>query len=304
MKTYFSGLNIQQPSVKAISVDKGKNKPSNANSADGEVMLDIEVAGSVAPGAKIAVYFTPNTDKGFLDAVTTAIHDSRNKPSVISISWGSAEVQWTEQSLTNFNEAFKAASLMGVTICVAAGDAGSADRVTDGKVHADFPASSPYVLACGGTSLKVSNNKIASETVWHDSDTSATGGGVSEFFTLPDYQTNANVPLSASTGFKGRGVPDVAADADPNTGYNVRVDGEDFVIGGTSAVAPLMAGLVALVNQKNNNNAGFINPKLYAVQGLCRDITEGDNITTSTNKGYTAGVGWDACTGLGVLSGF
>jgi len=304
LETYFSGLNIKEPSVKAVSVDKGKNKPTNANSADGEVMLDIEVAGSVAPGAKIVVYFAPNTDKGFLDAITAAIHDARNKPSIISISWGAAEVQWTAQSLTSFNEAFKAASLLGVTICCAAGDAGSADAVKDGKVHADFPSSSPYVLACGGTSLKVSNNKIASETVWHDSNTSATGGGVSEFFTLPDYQVNVNVPASVSTGFKGRGLPDVAADADPNTGYNVRVDGQDFVIGGTSAVAPLMAGLVALVNQKNNNNAGFINPKLYAVQGLCRDITEGDNITTSTHKGYEAGVGWDACTGLGVLSGF
>lgn len=303
LKTYFSGLNIHTPTVKAIAVDNGKNNPTTADSADGEVMLDIEVTGAVAPDAKIVVYFAPNTDKGFLDAVTTAIHDARNKPSVVSISWGSAEKNWTPQSLNNFNEAFKTASLLGVTICCAAGDQGSSDSETDGNVHADFPASSPYVLACGGTSLQANGNTIVSETVWHDSNTSATGGGVSDFFPLPDYQKNANIPLSVSTKFKGRGLPDVAADADPNTGYNVRVDGENFVIGGTSAVAPLMAGLIALVNEKNKSSAGFINPKLYASPNLCRDITKGDNITTTTKKGYKASKGWDACTGWGVLSG-
>ncbi len=303
LTTYFTNIGVAKPKVKAYSVDKGTNKPTTSDSADGEVMLDIEVAGAVAPGASIVVYFAPNTDKGFLDAVTTALHDARNKPSVISISWGSAEKNWTTQSLNNFNEAFKAASLLGVTICCAAGDQGSSDSETDGKVHADFPSSSPYVLACGGTSLKASNNKIVSETVWHDSNNSATGGGVSDFFPLPDYQKNANVPVAISTKFKGRGLPDVAADADPNTGYNVRVDGEDLVIGGTSAVAPLMAGLIALVNEKNKSSAGFINPKLYTSPNLCRDITQGDNITTKTKKGYKAGAGWDACTGWGVLSG-
>ncbi|MEO6852301.1 MAG: S53 family peptidase, partial [Mucilaginibacter sp.] len=272
------------------------------NSADGEVMLDIEVAGAVAPGAKIVVYFCPNTDQGFLDAITKAVHDTTNKPSVISISWGSAEVNWTQQSLNNFNETFKAAALLGVTICVAAGDSGSSDSVTDGKVHVDFPASSPYVLACGGTSLKVNNNKMSSETVWHDSNDSATGGGVSNFFALPDYQSNAKVPLSLNSQFKGRGLPDVAGDADPNTGYKVLVDGQKMVIGGTSAVAPLMAGLIARINQKKGKSAGFINPALYANPSFCRDITLGNNKTTSTNTGYTAGPGWDACTGWGVLS--
>ena len=304
LTTYFKSIGVKKPAIKAYSVDKGANKPTTSDSADGEVMLDIEVAGAIAPGASIVVYFAPNTDKGFLDAVTTALHDARNKPSVISISWGSAEKNWTTQSLNNFNEAFKAASLLGVTICCAAGDQGSSDRETDGKVHADFPASSPYVLACGGTSLQVdSKKKIVSEKVWHDSNDSATGGGVSDFFPLPDYQQNANVPLAISTKFKGRGLPDVADDADPNTGYNVRVDGENMVIGGTSAVAPLMAGLLALVNEKNKSSAGFINPKLYTSPNLCRDITEGDNITTKSKKGYKAGAGWDACTGWGVLSG-
>lgn len=302
LKKYFSGLKIKSPSVTAKSVDGAKNNPTTSNSADGEVMLDIEVAGAVAPQAKIVVYFAPNTDKGFLDAVTTAIHDTHYKPSVISISWGSAEKNWTPQALTNYNEAFKAASLLGVTICAAAGDQGSSDNEPDGKVHADFPASSPYVLACGGTKLLANSNTITSETVWHESDSSATGGGVSEVFPLPDYQKSAKVPASASTGFKGRGLPDVAANADPQTGYNVLVDGQNFVIGGTSAVAPLMAALMALVNQKKKQSVGFIHPQLYSTPNLCRDITQGDNVTTSTKKGYHAGPGWDACTGWGVLS--
>jgi kumamolisin len=299
---YFKSLSITAPVVKAVLVDGGKNSPTTADGADGEVMLDIEVAGGVAPGANIAVYFTPNTDQGFLDAITQAVHDTVNKPSVISISWGSAEVNWTQQALTNMNDAFQAASVLGVTITVAAGDSGSSDGVTDGKVHVDFPSSSPYVLACGGTRLEVAANGALTETVWHDSSTSASGGGVSDVFPLPAYQSGANVPLSLSSNFKGRGVPDVAANADPDTGYNVLVDGQQMVIGGTSAVAPLMAGLIALVNQQNGKPAGYINPVIYADPGLCRDIVTGDNITTTTNLGYQAGPGWDACSGLGVLS--
>jgi kumamolisin len=299
---YFKSLGLAKPSLKAIAVDGGKNTPTTADGADGEVMLDIEVAGAIAPAAKIAVYFAPNTDQGFLDAITQAIHDTQNKPSVISISWGSAEVNWTQQAMDNFNEAFKTAVALGITICIAAGDSGSRDGETDGKVHVDFPASSPYALACGGTRLLVNNTKISSETVWHESSDSATGGGVSGYFPLPDYQNNSKVPLEPDTKFKGRGVPDVAANADPDTGYKVLVDGQELVIGGTSAVAPLMAGLIALINQKNGKPSGYIHPQLYATPGLCRDITSGNNKTTSADTGYIAGKGWDACTGLGVMS--
>jgi kumamolisin len=303
IQNYFKSLGITAPAIKAQSVDGGLNQPTNANSADGEVMLDIEVAGAVAPGAKMVVYFAANTDKGFLDAITSAIHDKVNNPSVVSISWGSAEVNWTAQAMNSFNEAFKAASLLGVTICIASGDQGSSDSIADGKVHVDFPASSPYVLSCGGTKLITKANKISKETVWNEGTTSAGGGGVSEFFPLPAYQKNIGVPVSASTKFKGRGVPDVAADADPATGYQVLVDGQKLVFGGTSAVAPLMAGLIALLNQKNKNRAGFVNTRLYATpQKYCRDIIEGDNITTSTKLGYKAAKGWDACTGWGVMS--
>ncbi len=300
LSTYFSSLNINLPQVISESVDGGTNSPTTADSADGEVMLDIEVAGAIAPAAKIVVYFAPNTDQGFLDAITTAVHDSANQPSVISISWGSAESQWTSQALTNFDQAFQAAAAMGVTVCVASGDNGSSDGVNDGSNHVDFPASSSFALACGGTTLQASNTQIANETVWNDQPNGgATGGGVSDDFPLPSYQTGFNVPApTAQAG--GRGVPDVSGDADPNTGYNVRVDGENAVFGGTSAVAPLWAGLIARLNQQTGKSVGFLNPLIYAqaveASGF-RDITQGNN------GSFSAAQGWDACTGLGSPNG-
>ena len=295
IKTYFTGLGLSVPTVKAIRVDGGRNHPTNSNSADGEVMLDIEVAAAIAPKALIAVYFAPNTDQGFLDAITTAVHDSVNKPSVISISWGSAESNWTAQGMTQFDQAFQAAAAMGVTVCCAAGDNGSSDGVADGKPHVDFPASSPFALGCGGTKLTAAGQTIAAEVVWNANPTSsATGGGVSGFFALPAYQKNAKVPPAPGAG--GRGVPDVAGDADPASGYQVRVDGQNLVIGGTSAVAPLWAGLIALMNQKLGHPVGFLNPLLYgslAGRGLFNDIVTGNN------GSYSAAPGWDACTGWG-----
>jgi len=300
LQTYFKNLGLKSaPTVTSVSVDGGKNAPvGSVDSADGEVLLDIEVTGSIAYQANIAVYFAPNTDQGFLDAITTAIHDSLRKPSVISISWGGPESTWTGQSLTAFDQAFQDAGLLGVTVCVASGDSGSSDGVTDGLAHVDFPASSPNVLACGGTSLKSSQGKISTETAWNDSS-GATGGGVSETFPLPSYQANAKVPVSVNPSkFKGRGVPDVSGDADPSTGYQVRVDGRSAVFGGTSAVAPLWAALIALLNQEHGSPRGFWNPSLYAAPaGSFHDITSGNN------GGYSCRAGWDACTGLGSPNG-
>lgn len=303
LNAYFSSLGIKTPNVVAVSVDGGFNDPSSADSADGEVMLDIEVAGAVAPDALIAVYFAPNTDKGFLDAISTAIHDSKNKPDVISISWGAPENSWTAQSLEAFNSVLQTAGMMGVSVCAAAGDRGSSDGVSDGLAHVDFPSSSPFVIACGGTRLIAKDNAIESETVWHESDDSATGGGVSTAFELPSYQEKASVPVSVNSNLKGRGVPDIAANADPATGYRVLVDGNQFVIGGTSAVAPLIAGLIARVNEINGKNLGFFHHELYNNASACRDIIKGDNINASSNKGYTAKQGWDACTGWGAPVG-
>jgi kumamolisin len=299
LSAYFTALGVTEPVVTAVGVDGGKNAPAgNPNSADGEVDLDIEVAGALAPAARIVVYFAPNTDQGFLDAITTAIHDTTNHPTVISISWGSAESEWTQQAMTNFDAAFADAAMLGITVCVAAGDGGSDDGVHDGKAHVDFPASSPHTLACGGTTLNGTGTAISSEAVWNEPDDGATGGGISDVFPVPSWQAGASVPPSSNAGARvGRGVPDVAGDADPATGYAVRIDGSTSVIGGTSAVAPLWAALIARLNQRAPKPLGLVNPILYANPSALRDITSG------TNGAYAARAGWDPCTGLGSPNG-
>jgi kumamolisin len=302
LSTYFSGLGVTAPNVVAVSVDHAVNQPTgDANGPDGEVMLDIEVAGAIAPGATIAVYFAPNTDAGFLDAITTAIHDTARKPSVISISWGSAESDWTQQAITAMDEAFQAAATMGITVCVASGDSGSSDGVTDGSNHVDFPASSAYVLGCGGTTLEASGSTITSEVVWNDGggNAGAGGGGVSAVFPVPAWQEGLHTVAAdgEQTALSGRGVPDVAADADPDTGYEVLVNGTSTVYGGTSAVAPLWAALIARFNALKGQPVGYINPVLYANPGTLRDITQGNN------GAFLASPGWDACTGLGSPDG-
>jgi len=299
LNAYFSALNISPPKVTAVSVDQATNSPTgNADGPDGEVMLDIEMVGAIAPGASIAVYFAPNTDAGFLDAITTAIHDTSNHPDVISISWGGAESTWTAQAMTAMDEAFQAAATMGLTVCIASGDSGSSDAVASGD-HVDFPASSPHVLACGGTSLRGTQSTIDSEVVWNDGASGgASGGGVSSFFATPSWQAGLSAERQGTSApLAMRGVPDVAGDADPDTGYDVRIDGQDTVIGGTSAVAPLWAALIARVNQALGKNAGFINPQLYQNPQALRDITSGNN------GDFDATLGWDACTGLGSPNG-
>jgi kumamolisin len=309
LNAYFKSLGINKPSVTAVSVDGAHNDPNGpTKDANGEVMLDIEVAGAVAPGAKIAVYFAPNTDEGFLNALTTAIHDSVRKPSVISISWGAPEAGWTAQAKRDFDSACNDAAVMGITVTVSAGDHGApdSDDPMEKRANADFPASSPNVLACGGTRLVGNATSITSETVWNNRDGWATGGGVSEFFPLPAYQAGAGVPTSINPGGKtGRGVPDICGNADSDTGYLIRVDGKTATIGGTSAVSPLWAGLIALLNQGRTRSIGFITPKLYALAASAsalRDITEGDNGVNSV-AGYVSKAGWDPCTGLGSPNG-
>ena len=250
----------------------------------------------------------PNTDQGFVDALLAAIHDSRRKPSVVSISWGAPEdLAWTDQARRALDGAMQDAAALGVTVCCAAGDDGSSDIRTvshrDGKPHADFPASSPFAVACGGTKLIGTKAKISSEVVWNEGNRGgASGGGVSVSFAPPAYQSGAKVPKSPR-GTPGRGVPDVAGNADPATGYRVVVNQTWTPIGGTSAVAPLWAGLVALLNQRLASaglpNAGFMNPTLYAHPEVFRDITSGNNDIDGSLKKYSATRGWDPCTGLG-----
>ena len=305
LTAYFKNLGIKKPRVAAVSVGGAHNEPDGpSKDANGEVMLDIEVAGAVAPGAKIAVYFAPNTDEGLLAAVNAAIHDNIRNPSVISISWGSSEANWTDQARKDFDSACADGATMGITVTVSAGDHGAPDTddPAETRANVDFPASSPNVLACGGTRLIGDATGITSETVWNDHDGWATGGGVSEFFPLPSYQKSAGVPKSINPGGKvGRGVPDVCGNADSDTGFIIRVDGSNQVIGGTSAVSPLWAGLIAVLNSGRPQPVGFITPKLYALSssaGALRDITDGDNGVNNV-KGYKAKTGWDACTGLG-----
>ncbi len=299
LSNYWNQLNLSEtPTVSAVSVGNGNNNPTgDPNGPDGEVMLDIEVAGSIAAASKIVVYFAENTDAGFLNAITTAVHDDTNKPSVVSISWGGPESAWTQQAMTSMDQAFQSAAAMGVTVCVASGDDGSTDGVGDGLNHVDFPASSPNVLACGGTELVASGNTITNETVWNElaNNEGASGGGISDVFPLPSYQSAANVPPSANPNHNvGRGVPDVAGNADPTTGYVTLVDGNPDVIGGTSAVAPLFAGLIALINDALGKPVGFLNPLLY--QNPTGDF---NSITSGNNGAYSAGPGWNPCTGLG-----
>lgn len=288
LAAYWSYLGITGPTVSFVSVNGGRNNVSS--DADGEVMLDIEVAGAIAPKAKIVVYGSPNTDQGFLDAISTAIHDQHLKPSVISISWGGPESNWTSAAMTAMDSLFEDAAKLGITVLVASGDNGSSDGLDDGKNHADFPASSPNVVGCGGTKLVASGSTITSESVWNDGAQGGSGGGgLSNVFPRPTYQP-------ASIG-SHRGVPDVAGVADPETGWVTRVDGQFQVIGGTSAVAPMVAGLVARLNQITGKRVGFLNPILYAHPQICRDITVGNNGSFAAKQGY------DECTGLGVING-
>lgn len=288
LRDFFQAIGLQAPEVKCVSVNNGHNRSSTPQSADGEVMLDIEIAGAVAPGAKFAVYFAPNTGRGFQDALSTAIHDQLNRISVLCICWGSAEANWTAQAMENFDQVAQEAALLGITITVAAGDNGSSEGLTDGKNHVDFPASCPHVLAVGGTRLVSTNGAITGETVWNNGAGGATGGGYSGVFARPAWQ-------SAVVTQTNRGVPDVAANADPQTGYNILVDGQREVVGGTSAAAPLWAGLMVLLNQKLNRRLGFVNPSLYNIdqQNGYRDITLGNN------GAFSATYGWDPVGGLG-----
>jgi kumamolisin len=361
LDTYFDGLGIAVPSVTAVSVDGASNAPgSDPTGADIEVNLDIDVIGAAAPGATQVVYFAPNNgDQGFVDAISDAATASP-APIAISISWGQSEDSWTAQGLTSMNAAISDAAALGITVCVAAGDNGSGDGATDGEVHVDFPASSPYALGCGGTKLvaDLSAGMISSEVVWDETaaNEGAGGGGVSDQFALPSWQASAGVPARASgtgtagtggtggtgsggehhrhhhhdpheggsdaaggsgleagtssvsgqarTGSSGgRGVPDVAGNADPTTGYQVYADGKAQVVGGTSAVAPLWAALISRLAQATGQRFGLIQPALYAGITPGADVAGFNDITSGNNGAYSAGPGWDACTGLGSPDG-
>jgi len=280
------------------------------NDSDGEVTLDIEVAGAVAPKANIVVYFAPNGSDGWRDVLQHVVTDTTNNPSILSISWGGPEdLTWTSQQITVMENLFVEASTKKIAVFAASGDNGSADLAPQAAAsnpgpHCDYPASSPNVTGCGGSTLTLSSGARASEVVWNDPDpadttgvdTGTSGGGVSVVSTpVPSWQAGAGVPNNPK-GATGRGVPDVCGHADQ---YQVVLRGVVTSIGGTSAVAPLWSGLAALVNQRLGRRFGPLLDVLYgsSVAATFFDITSG------TNGTYQAGTGWDPCTGLGSPDG-
>jgi kumamolisin len=262
---------LSKVSVTSVGVAGGSPVSDGPNGADGEVALDVQVIAQIAPGAHQRVYFAPNTDAGFLAAIQQAAIEC----DVISVSWGGPESSWSHASVLNFSAAFAAARAKNIPVFVASGDAGAKDGTP--ALTADYPASDPSTIGCGGTRLVLTNGVRASEVVWDDNPTSdATGGGISKLF-------------------PNRTVPDIAANADPVTGYTVVVDGQTGVIGGTSAVAPLAAACYALVKQVTGKKFDLINV-IEANPSVCWDITIGNN------GGYAAGVGKDDASGWGAVS--
>ena len=306
------------PTVVPISVDK---QPTDTNDeATGEVMLDIEVLAGICPKATIPVWFSQFTEKGWVDALDAAMHDAKYKPQVLSISWGYAEdvSVWTAAAVKQVDEALQEAALMGITICVAAGDDGSSDGINDGHAHVDFPCASPYVLAVGGTLLRTGPKR--SERAWKDGDGlradngGSTGGGVSTRIARPAWQSGLDIAPVNPGQQAGRIVPDVAANASANTGYFVVAGGQQEISGGTSASAPLWAALVARMNQQlaaSGKRVGYLTPLLYGAASAgggplgkagCNDIASGDNVTAHVG-GFKSMSGFDAVTGWGSPKG-
>jgi kumamolisin len=316
--TYFAKIGAPAPSVTVIPLDGVSTNAAADPDSTGEVMLDVDVAGALAPGATLAVYFSTFDEKGLVDALSAVIADTTNKPSVVSISWGwdenqpfQTDITWSPAAIDHVNQSFLAAAQLGITVCVSTGDDGSEAQMKDGRAHVNFPASSPYVLAVGGTTLTVRQTAggapLVHETVWNDGPGSGTGGGVSDYTAVPTWQ-NGIVPVSINPGhFAGRAIPDVAANADPKTGYLTMSGGQFGIVGGTSAAAPLWASLIARINKALGAKAGNFNALLYSdygPKGVLRDITVGNNDTDGLLDGqFAAGPGWDACTGWGAPDG-
>ena len=288
LTAYWSdiGLTTTVPIVRAILIDGATNNISDINSSV-EVALDIQNIGGICPNSTINVYFAPNTDQGFYDAIAHAISDGCK---TISISWAGPESQWSSQELTTYNNLLALAVSRGITICVASGDSSSSNGTA--SIIINFPSTIPNVLCCGGTKLICPDlvyDAKTSETVWYDNPTEGTTGGYSSAFLVPAYQKNNIVGYTNLH----RGVPDVSGNAEPSTGWIIMLKGQLYVVGGTSAVAPLWAAYLASINCNT-----FANNLIYPLKGRgFHDITVG-------NDGlFRASVGWDACTGWGSPNG-
>ena len=288
----FSPGQFNPSHVRAISVNGGRNNPQDRLSSV-EVLLDIGLIAGAAPGAVQNVYFAPNTDAGFYAAIQRAMQD---RCAIVSISWAGPEVYWPLSTMRAYNALFAALSAANIAVFVASGDNGASDGLSG--LNVEFPGSSPYVVCCGGTSVRANpaTGALVSEVVWNGGSRSgATGGGFSAVFDKPAFQTG--LMLSAK-----RGVPDVAANADPATGYVIA----GMVVGGTSAVAPLYSGFLAHLYTLKPLTARMgsvaFNTAMYAAKSSkFADVTNGNNVVDAAG-GFSAGRGWDACTGIGRLN--
>jgi kumamolisin len=318
LERYFQDLGLPMPRITDVTIQGPGNEPgdgTNPYDSSGEVYLDLSMVGALANGARIVMYFTEFNEQGWVDAVSEASTDTANNPSIISISYGNPESghgsAWSSAAVKQVNLALEAAAARGLTVMAASGDDGATDGMPGNKAHVDFPASSPWVLGCGGTRVEATGGSITSEVVWNDQNTNpqlsngATGGGVSTVEPAPKWQTDAGVtPAVAGSTHRGRAVPDVASLADPQTPLVVAQPGGVGGVGGTSAAAPLWAALIARCNTALDKPVGFLNPLLYQMSpNPLRDITTGDNKIPPDGVGYDAGPGWDACTGFGSPGG-
>ena len=321
----LGGTSGAPPAVTVTNVEPLSSKLADNEDGIGETMLDIEVAAAVCPGAAIHVYVSGFTEKGWVANLDAALQDE-NAPTVISISYSYPEgtQPWTQQAIDQVNDSLKELANAGITVCASTGDDGSSDAESDGLAHVAFPASSPYVLAVGGTSL---NRQTGTEVVWHEGNGvrppigtgGATGGGVSEMNPRPTWQSSIKINSVNPHAPEGRIIPDVSADAALNTGYRMFGPNPQAAnppsawqtVGGTSASTPLWASLIARLQQLGKK-IGFLTPRLYAQtqntngqplgQFACRDITQGTNASGHA-KGYAAGPGYDAATGWGSPNG-
>lgn len=293
---------MQQPGPEIVdqSVDGTTNSFGGGHPADQEIALDLQILAALLPGARVVVYFADNTTQSLANAVHQAVLDNVHRPQVLSISWGSAEMFWTEDARHAVQAALADAVRLRVSVVAAAGDELATGGIDDGRPHVFFPASSPYVLGCGGTAITAKDAAIETEVVWNETF-SGTGGGISDVFPVPDYQTGIALPPAVNGGGGGRGVPDVAAAAGRRPGYRIIVNGQTMVKDGTSAAAPLWAAIIAMANAQRGAPIGLVHPLLYAQPNLLRPILKGDNRVRGI--GYDAGPGWSACTGLGVPVG-
>jgi kumamolisin len=307
VKAACRAMAIPEPDMIDISVGKGRNVVGTDAIADREVALDVQVVAGTASEARIAVYFTESNQPGLVAGVSEAVHGSRAHPSVIVITWGKPEEAWDPDTRKALDAVLQDAMRLGITVVASAGDDLATDRVADGLVHVDYPASSPYVLGCGGTSitLDASRTKIAGEVVWN-SGRHGTGGGISTFYGVPAFQGGVVLPDSRNDdGKRGRGVPDVAAAAAETNGYRIVLGKNEIINSGTSAVAPLWGAFIALINEQRGAALGFVNSRIYQTPNLFNRVKSGNNFDPIFKLGYEAAPdgSWNACTGLGTHDG-